>query len=115
MQPGPLCRALAEDEATKNIPISVDTYYAEVAAAAVGAGAALVNDVSGGSLDDAMLPTVRCAGLLCAGLRWAAFVLWGMIWCRRLVGLLGGNACWVRQGRGRATACPGAAGLPHQG
>ncbi len=36
----------------------MDTFYAEVAEAAVAAGAAVVNDVSGGSLDDRMLPTV---------------------------------------------------------
>jgi dihydropteroate synthase len=38
--------------------ISVDTYHAAVAAAAVEAGACIVNDVSGGSLDAAMLSTV---------------------------------------------------------
>lgn len=37
--------------------ISIDTYYAKVAAAAVAAGAAMVNDVSGGSIDAAMLAT----------------------------------------------------------
>lgn len=41
--------------------ISVDTYYAEVAAAAVEAGASMVNDISGGDLDSKMLSTV--AGL----------------------------------------------------
>ncbi|KAJ1965996.1 trifunctional dihydropteroate synthetase [Dipsacomyces acuminosporus] len=40
------------------IPISVDTFYAEVAAAALDAGADIVNDVTGGSLDPAMLPLV---------------------------------------------------------
>lgn len=39
-------------------PISVDTYKAEVARAAVAAGATLVNDVSGGALDAAMATTV---------------------------------------------------------
>ncbi len=38
--------------------ISVDTYFASVAAGAVAAGACMVNDVSGGSLDAAMLDTV---------------------------------------------------------
>lgn len=38
--------------------ISIDTYYASVAADAVAAGATLVNDVSGGLLDPAMLATV---------------------------------------------------------
>ena len=38
--------------------ISVDTYYAAVAAAAVEAGASIVNDISGGTFDPQMLPTV---------------------------------------------------------
>ena len=38
--------------------VSVDTYHARTAEAAVRAGAALVNDISGGLLDSAMLPTV---------------------------------------------------------
>ncbi|MBK7481806.1 MAG: dihydropteroate synthase [Flavobacteriales bacterium] len=38
--------------------ISVDTWRARVAAAAVERGAAMVNDISAGSLDPAMLPTV---------------------------------------------------------
>lgn len=40
------------------IAISIDTFYGEVAEAAVAAGADLVNDVSGGTLDTDMLPTV---------------------------------------------------------
>lgn len=38
--------------------ISVDTFYASVAREAVAAGAAIVNDVSAGSLDEKLLPTV---------------------------------------------------------
>jgi len=38
--------------------ISIDTFYAGVARAAVERGAVLVNDVSAGSLDPALLPTV---------------------------------------------------------
>lgn len=38
--------------------ISIDTFYAEVAAAAVAAGASMVNDISAGDIDAAMLPTV---------------------------------------------------------
>jgi dihydropteroate synthase len=38
--------------------ISIDTFRSEVVRAAVDAGAHLVNDVSGGSLDDAMFKTV---------------------------------------------------------
>lgn len=61
----------AETEAARVIPaikavhrqfpeaiLSVDTYYAAVAAAAVDAGAAMVNDISGGEMDAGMLETV---------------------------------------------------------
>jgi dihydropteroate synthase len=41
--------------------ISIDTYYSIVAAAAVAAGASIVNDISAGSMDNQMLDTV--AGL----------------------------------------------------
>ena len=44
-----------------SIPLSVDTWYARVAREAVAAGASIVNDISGGRLDPAMLSTV--AGL----------------------------------------------------
>jgi dihydropteroate synthase len=44
--------------AAQGVTISVDTMRAEVAAAAVGAGAVLVNDVSGGRADPAMFQTV---------------------------------------------------------
>lgn len=46
---------------TANFPqafISIDTYHAGVAAAAVAAGAAMVNDISGGRFDKTMLQTV---------------------------------------------------------
>jgi dihydropteroate synthase len=45
----------------KNFPdafISVDTYYASVAQHAVAADACMVNDISGGSMDENMLQTV---------------------------------------------------------
>lgn len=51
----------AIDSMHRNFPdaiISVDTYHAKVAQAAVGAGAAMVNDISGGNADPAMLTTV---------------------------------------------------------
>lgn len=51
----PVIRALA---ARVEIPIAVDTYKAEVARAAVAAGASLINDVSGGLVDAAMAATV---------------------------------------------------------
>ncbi|MFY7652318.1 MAG: dihydropteroate synthase, partial [Chitinophagaceae bacterium] len=40
------------------IPISIDTYYAKVANEAVAAGASIINDISAGNLDVAMLTTV---------------------------------------------------------
>jgi dihydropteroate synthase/2-amino-4-hydroxy-6-hydroxymethyldihydropteridine diphosphokinase len=41
-----------------DIPISIDTRHAEVARAAIQAGADIVNDVSGGSFDPRMLETI---------------------------------------------------------
>jgi dihydropteroate synthase len=40
------------------IPISVDTFRSTVARKAIEAGAAIVNDISGGTLDDQMISTV---------------------------------------------------------
>jgi dihydropteroate synthase len=64
-------RISAEDEMERIIPviktinknfpdtyISVDTYYANVAENAVAAGACIVNDISGGTMDEQMLSTV---------------------------------------------------------
>jgi len=48
---------------TKRVSISVDTYRAPVAAAAIEAGADIVNDISAGQLDPDMLRT--CAKLGC--------------------------------------------------
>ncbi|HUL04055.1 MAG TPA: dihydropteroate synthase [Gemmatimonadales bacterium] len=44
-------------------PISVDTRKGEVARAAIGAGAAVVNDVSGGAFDPALLGVAARAGV----------------------------------------------------
>lgn len=52
----PLIRHLASTN--PSITISIDTFYASVAAEAVAAGARIVNDVSGGNLDDTMINTV---------------------------------------------------------
>lgn len=38
--------------------LSIDTFSSEVATAAIGAGASMVNDVSGGNMDEAMIATV---------------------------------------------------------
>ncbi len=54
----PVVKALQAE----GVPISVDTSRAEVAAAALEAGASIVNDVSGGLADPAMLPIVAAAG-----------------------------------------------------
>ncbi len=55
----PVIRSLAASGAL----VSVDTMRASAARAAVEAGAVLVNDVSGGLADDAMLPYVAEAGV----------------------------------------------------
>jgi dihydropteroate synthase len=55
----PVVRALAADA---GIPVSIDTTKASVADAALDAGAAIVNDVSGGSADPEMLPLVAARG-----------------------------------------------------
>jgi dihydropteroate synthase len=52
------------------VVVSIDTMQAEVAAAAVGAGARLVNDVSGGLADEAMLPTVAGLGIPYVCMHW---------------------------------------------
>ena len=65
---GMVCRALAEDNVLQaSVPqvlISIDTFHAKVAAAAVQAGVHIVNDVSGGSLDPDMYSQVFPAGNL---------------------------------------------------
>lgn len=55
----PVVRALAghEDVRAGRVAISVDTMRATVARQAVGAGATMINDVSGGKADPAMIPT----------------------------------------------------------
>lgn len=57
-------RALAEDEEMQGVPLSVDTFYADVAREAVGAGAHIINDVSGGSLDPAMHEEVKATTVI---------------------------------------------------
>ncbi|MCW3156616.1 dihydropteroate synthase [Micropruina sonneratiae] len=62
----PVIRALAGDGAM----VSIDTMRAEVAATAVGAGATIVNDVSGGLADPAMLDTVAALGACYVAMHW---------------------------------------------
>jgi len=51
---------------TSPVTLSIDTYRASVAASAVAAGAHLINDVSAGSMDPDMLPTlVRLGCTVC--------------------------------------------------
>jgi dihydropteroate synthase len=57
-----MSRVIPSIEAVKrrfpDVEISIDTFYSQVAKAAVEAGATIVNDISAGYLDDAMLTTV---------------------------------------------------------
>ncbi|MGH1396376.1 MAG: dihydropteroate synthase [Trichormus sp.] len=46
-----------------SVPISVDTTRATVAKAAIQAGADIINDISGGTFDPQMLPTVASLGV----------------------------------------------------
>ena len=64
----PVVRALAGD----GVLVSVDTMRASVASAAVEAGAVLVNDVSGGLADEAMLSTVAALDVAYVLMHWRA-------------------------------------------
>ncbi|HEY0398228.1 MAG TPA: dihydropteroate synthase, partial [Acidimicrobiia bacterium] len=55
----PVIRRLA---AEAGVPVSIDTADAVVAAAALDAGATVVNDITAGRGDPAMLPVVAAAG-----------------------------------------------------
>jgi dihydropteroate synthase len=52
------------------VPVSIDTMRAATAAAAVDAGACLVNDVSGGLADDGMARTVAALGVPFVAMHW---------------------------------------------
>jgi dihydropteroate synthase len=58
------------EQLADRVPVSVDTTRASVARAAVEAGAALVNDVSGGLADPEMLPYVAAAGVPYVAMHW---------------------------------------------
>lgn len=64
----PVLRALS----SAGVPTSIDTYHASVAAAALEAGATVVNDVSGGLGDPGMLAVVRDAGCPWILMHWRA-------------------------------------------
>jgi dihydropteroate synthase len=57
---------MRSDRELSVVPVSVDTFYAKVAAAAVEAGASIVNDVSGGTMDPDMHKEVGKAGAPCS-------------------------------------------------
>ncbi|MEU8525648.1 MULTISPECIES: dihydropteroate synthase [Streptomyces] len=65
----PVVRGLAAEGVT----VSVDTMRASVAAQAVTAGAALVNDVSGGLADPGMIPAVAAAEVPFVVMHWRGF------------------------------------------
>ncbi len=50
-------------ESFEKIILSIDTYYAQVARSAVAAGASIVNDISAGNMDEAMIDTVAALGI----------------------------------------------------
>ncbi|MAT04636.1 MAG: dihydropteroate synthase [Acidimicrobiaceae bacterium] len=62
--------AVVETLASEGIAVSIDTMNADTALAAVGAGALVVNDVSGGLADAAMLPTVAELGVPYVCMHW---------------------------------------------
>lgn len=79
-------RTSVEEELARVLPViksltaagvltSIDTMRAEVAAAAVGAGARLINDVSGGKGDPQMLETVAGLGVPYVLMHWRAHSL----------------------------------------
>ncbi|GAA1798283.1 dihydropteroate synthase [Nocardioides hankookensis] len=76
-------RPLVEEELGRVVPVitelagsgatvSVDTMRAEVAEAAIAAGAAIVNDVSGGLADPRMYDVVAAAGCTYVAMHWRA-------------------------------------------
>lgn len=65
----PVVRGLAAEGVT----VSVDTMRATVAERAVAAGAALVNDVSGGLADPRMVPAVAATGVPFVVMHWRGF------------------------------------------
>ncbi|MCW8383454.1 dihydropteroate synthase [Streptomyces justiciae] len=71
----PVVRGLASEGVT----VSVDTMRASVAAESLAAGAALVNDVSGGLADPAMIPVVADAGAPFVVMHWRGFLEGGNV------------------------------------
>ncbi|WP_338896745.1 dihydropteroate synthase [Streptomyces sp. TG1A-60] len=71
----PVVRGLASEGVT----VSVDTMRASVAEQALAVGAALVNDVSGGLADPAMIPVVADAGAPFVVMHWRGFLKGGNV------------------------------------
>jgi dihydropteroate synthase len=71
----PVVRGLASEGVT----VSVDTMRASVAERSLAAGAALVNDVSGGLADPAMIPAVAAAGAPFVVMHWRGFLRGGNV------------------------------------
>ncbi len=71
----PVVRGLASEGVT----VSVDTMRATVAEQALAAGAALVNDVSGGLADPAMIPIVAAADAPFVVMHWRGFLQGGSV------------------------------------
>ncbi|MEU6139902.1 dihydropteroate synthase [Streptomyces sp. NPDC047081] len=71
----PVVRGLASEGVT----VSVDTMRASVAERALAAGAALVNDVSGGLADPAMIPLVAGTGAPFVVMHWRGFLEGGNV------------------------------------
>lgn len=61
----PTIKLIRSDPSFQKIAISVDTYRASIAAAAIEVGADIVNDVSAGQLDPDMLPKIADLGCSC--------------------------------------------------
>ncbi len=58
----PAIAAVKAAEGSERVAISIDTYRAAVAEAAIQAGAHIINDISAGKLDPDMLPTIARLG-----------------------------------------------------
>ncbi|MDL5202980.1 dihydropteroate synthase [Streptomyces sp. ALI-76-A] len=71
----PVVRGLASEGVT----VSVDTMRASVAEQALAAGAVLVNDVSGGLADPAMIPVVAETGAPFVVMHWRGFLAGGNV------------------------------------
>ncbi|WP_431987766.1 dihydropteroate synthase [Streptomyces parvulus] len=70
---------VVRDLASEGVTVSVDTMRASVAARALAAGAALVNDVSGGLADPRMIPAVADTGAPFVVMHWRGLLEGGNV------------------------------------